>query len=104
MSASESHELPGMKLYVGVWVGLLFIVALQVFLTYRNLPTKTLVASLLLLSAVEAGLALMYFMHLKYERPRLFWSLIPTLIFVLFMMDHIWPDALRLIKLRLPTP
>jgi hypothetical protein len=46
----------------------------------------------------------MYFMHLKYERPRLFWSLIPTLIFVLFMMDHIWPDALRLIKLRLPTP
>ena len=104
MSASETHEMPGMKLYVGVWVGLLLIVAFQVFLTYRDLPPKTLVASLLLLSAVEAGLALMYFMHLKYERPRLFWSLIPTLIFVLFMMDHIWPDALRLIKLRLPTP
>ncbi len=104
MSAAESDQVPGMKFYVMVWIGLLAIVGFEVFLTYRNLPAKTLLASLLLLSAVEAGLALMYFMHLKYERPRLFWSLIPTLIFVLFMMDHIWADAFRLINLRLPTP
>jgi F0F1-type ATP synthase membrane subunit b/b' len=43
----------------------------------------------------------MYFMHLKYERPNLFWSLIPVLLFVLFMMDHIWPDALRLAHFRI---
>ena len=46
----------------------------------------------------------MYFMHLKYERPSLFWSLIPTLIFVLVLMDHFWPDALRLMHQRLPLP
>jgi len=41
---------------------------------------------------------------LKDERPLLLWSLIPYLLFALFMMDHIWPDALRLMHQRLPTP
>jgi hypothetical protein len=40
-------------------------------------------------------------MHLKYERPSLFWSLIPTVLFVLLMMNQIWPDAYRLAKLKL---
>ncbi len=42
----------------------------------------------------------MYFMHLRYERPSLFWSLIPGLIFVLLMMNHLWRDAHRLISLH----
>jgi hypothetical protein len=34
-------------------------------------------------------------MHLKYER-RLFWSLIPGLIFIFIMMNQFWSDANRL--------
>jgi len=41
-----------------------------------------------------------YFMHLKYERPNLAWSLIPALIFVLFMMGNMLPDAMRVLNLR----
>jgi hypothetical protein len=41
-------------------------------------------------------------MHLKYERASLFWSLIPALLFVLVLLDHLWPDALRLTSLRAP--
>ncbi len=93
-----------MKLYVAVWMGLILIVGIEVVLTYRQLPAGTLLACLLVLAFIEAGLGVMYFMHLKYERPSLFWSLIPYLLFALVLMDHLWPDALRLLHQRLPAP
>jgi cytochrome c oxidase subunit IV len=104
MAATTSRQTPGMKAYVVVWVGLLLIVTVEVSLTYRHLGAGTLLASLLVLAVVEAGLGLLHFMHLRYERPVLFWSLIPYLVFALFMMDHVWPDALRLMHQRLPAP
>jgi cytochrome c oxidase subunit 4 len=93
-----------MKLYVAVWMGLIVIVAVEVLLTYRHLSTGTLLAVLLVLAFIEAALGVMYFMHLKYERPSLFWSLIPYLLFALVLMDHLWPDAFRLLHQRLPAP
>jgi cytochrome c oxidase subunit IV len=93
-----------MKLYVVVWIGLLLIVGVEVVLTYARLPAGTLLGLLLLLAGLEAGLGLLYFMHLKYERPSLFWSLVPALVVVLVLMDHFWPDALRLMHQRLPAP
>src|SRR6184192_3274965 len=96
MTTIAPHRAPTMKMYVVVWIGLILIVGLEVFLTYERLPAGTLLACLLALALVEAALAVMYFMHLKYERPALFWSLIPYLLFALVLMDHFWPDALRL--------
>ena len=93
-----------MKLYVAVWMGLIVIVAVEVMLTYRHLSPGTLLAFLLVLAFLEAALGVMYFMHLKYERPSLFWSLIPYLLFALVLMDHVWPDAFRLLHQRLPPP
>ena len=43
----------------------------------------------------------MYFMHLRYERRTLFWSLIPALMFVFIMMNQFWSDAYRLRSLLL---
>ena len=90
-----------MKFFVVIWFGLVLIAGIEVFLTYQHLPVRTLLASFLCLSFVEAGLAVMYLMHLKYERKSLFWSLIPYTIFVLFMMDHFWPDAFRAARMSL---
>lgn len=69
-------------------------------LTFRHFPSRELLAYLRILAFVEAGIGVMYFMHLKYERSIPFWSVIPALLFVFFMMDHIWPDALRLEHVR----
>jgi len=96
----DSTPGPGMRLYVAVWLGLLLIVGAEVALTYAGLPTGTLLAALLVLALVEAGLGVMYFMHLKYERRTLFWSLIPALIFVFLMMNQFWSDAYRLRSLH----
>ncbi len=91
-----------MKSYIGIWVGLICIAGIEVFLTYRNLSVHQLLGILLILAFIEAGIALMYFMHLKYEKPSLFWSLVPAVLFVLLMMNQIWPDAYRLARLKLP--
>lgn len=95
----ETH-LPGMKSYGWLLVGLFCIVALEVFLTYQHYAPDVLLASLLFLAAIEAVVAVTYFMHLKYERASLTWSLLVGFVFVMFMMGHIFPDALRLLRLR----
>jgi cytochrome c oxidase subunit IV len=69
-------------------------------LTYAHLPTGVLLGGLLALAILEAALGVMFFMHLRYERRALFWSLIPGLIFVLLMMNQLWPDAYRLASLH----
>lgn len=96
----ESTAGPGMRLYVAVWLGLLLIVGVEVALTYAGLPTGILLSALLALALVEAALGVLYFMHLRYERRALFWSLIPALIFVFIMMNQFWTDAQRLRSLH----
>jgi len=102
MTATASRPGPSMKVYVIVWIGLMLIVGAEVLLAYAHLRPPVLLGALLALAVLEAGAALLFFMHLKYERPTLFWSLIPALIFVLILLDHLWPDALRLTSLRAP--
>src|ERR1700678_400592 len=89
--------------YVGSWIGLVCIAGIEVFLTYRGLSTHELLLVLFVLAIIEAGIALAYFMHLKYERSSLVWTLIPFVIFVLLMMNQIWPDAYRVDSLRFLT-
>jgi cytochrome c oxidase subunit IV len=100
MSDTQNSAVPRMKSYVGIWLGMLCIVGIEVFLTYRRFSTEALLFSLLVFAFIEAGIAVLYFMHMKYERPSVFWTMIPAVLFVLFMMDHFWPDALRLENLR----
>lgn len=104
MEPTATRPEPDLRLYVLIWIALLVIVGAEVGLTYLHLPTGTQLGALLALAFIEASLGVLYFMHLRYERAILLWSLVPTLLFVLVMMDHIWPDALRLLHLRLPTP
>jgi heme/copper-type cytochrome/quinol oxidase subunit 4 len=95
----ETH-MPGMKSYGWLLVGLFCIVALEVFLTYQHYAPNVLLLALLVLAAVESIVAINYFMHLKYEQAILKWSLLVGFVFVMFMMNHIFPDALRLLRLR----
>ena len=94
--------MPTLKLYIGIWLGLIAIVAIETVLAFSHLSTTTLIASLLLLAIVEAGIALRYFMHLKYEPPALAWTLIPAIVFALLMMNQVWPDARLLVSLHFP--
>jgi cytochrome c oxidase subunit IV len=104
MAIAQSRPGPGMKVYVVVWIGLILIVAVEVALTYARLPVGLQLSALLALAFLGAGIGLLYFMRLKYERAILFWSFIPALIVAMLLLDHIWPDAFRLMHQRLGAP
>jgi heme/copper-type cytochrome/quinol oxidase subunit 4 len=97
---ASDHD-PSMTTYIGIWVGLLAIVGIEVVVTYQRPDAKTLLGVLLILAFVEAMIGLLYFMHMRYERKILFWTFVPITLFVLSMMDHVWADAFRLFRLRL---
>ena len=97
---SSNHELT-MRSYVGLGVGLMLIVGLEVILTYQHLPKQTLLFSLVCLASLEAFVAIMYLMHVKYERPILFWTIFPATLFILAFLCYLFPDAFRMFSMRL---
>jgi cytochrome c oxidase subunit IV len=99
----STEQNAGIAKYVGIWIGLMCIAGIEVILTYRGFSTHELLFALFILATIEAGIGLAYFMHLKYESPSLVWTLIPFVIFVLLMMNQIWPDAYRVDSLRFLT-
>jgi heme/copper-type cytochrome/quinol oxidase subunit 4 len=98
----DSSRDPGMGFNALIWVGLLLIAGVEVFMTYRGLSTHGLLAVLLVLAFVEAGIGLLYFMHLKFERPLLLWSFLISVVFVILMMNQLWPDAYRMVSIGHP--
>jgi len=99
MSAPNS-SVNVIRKYLPVYFTLLAIFLVEVFLSFRNFATSTLVIILLLLAVCSATLGLMYFMHLAEEKRGLFLTLIPVTIFVLLMMNMIWSDSVRLLLMR----
>jgi hypothetical protein len=97
---SSNRELT-MSSYVGIGVGLMLIVGLEVILTYQHLATRTLLFSLLCLASLEGFVAIMYLMHVKYERRILFWTVFPATLFVLIFLCYFFPDAFRMASMRL---
>jgi len=97
---SSNRELT-MSSYVGVGIGLMAIVIVEVFLTFQHLPARTLLSCLLCLASLEAFIAVMYLMHVKYEKPILFWTVFPATMFVLVFLCYVFPDAFRMFSMRL---
>ena len=90
----------GIAKYLPVYFVLIAIFLLEVFLSSRSFSVGVLVAILLVLAICSALLGLMYFMHLAEERRSLFLTLIPAAIFVLLLMNMIWPDSMRLLQTK----
>jgi len=80
----------GMAVTYVVYVVILAIAVFQVVFAFELGPSLTL---MMMIAALQASLAVLYFMHLGKERPGLVLALIPYTMFVLFMMNMIWSDA-----------
>ena len=79
-----------------VYVGILVLAGVQIFVAYHS-PG---VIRMLVIAAIQAFLAVMFFMHLRNERSTLRLALIPATLFVLVMMNMVWADSFRLIQFR----
>ena len=79
-----------------VYVGILVLAGVQIFMAYHS-PG---VIRMLVIAAIQAFLAVMFFMHLRDERSTLRLALIPATLFVLVMMNMVWADSFRVIQFR----
>jgi cytochrome c oxidase subunit IV len=89
--------------YLPIYFLLLAIAGIEFFVAFRITSTTALLTLLLGFAVCSAALALLFFMHLVEERRALFFSLIPATIFVLLMMNMIWSDSYRLLRMK-PFP
>ena len=80
-----------------VYAAIMGIAVFQVLFAMMWGPSLPL---MLFLGLLQASLGVMYFMHLGQERHVLFLALIPYTLFILFMMNMIWSDSVRLLHMR----
>jgi cytochrome c oxidase subunit 4 len=104
LAAAESapvHFEGSTKLFLSVLVFLLVLTAIEVVLAYVQVPLVLMLTILVGLSLIKAALILAYFMHLRYERLSLVYTLIPMLVICICLLFIFFPDSLRSLNLRL---
>ena len=86
-----------------VYFIILAIAGLQILLAYTGGTIGQHVLEMLSLAIIQAGLGIMFFMHLFQEKRSLMFALVPATVFVLLMMNMIWSDSFRIIHMK-PWP
>jgi heme/copper-type cytochrome/quinol oxidase subunit 4 len=95
--ASEKHT-GGLTTDVIVYLVLLGIAGLQIIMAYSyGGGGEGLVARLLVVAAIQAVIAVMFFMHLRWENRAMAVSIAVVCLFVLAMMQDSWTDSFRLL-------
>src|SRR5215831_10784629 len=93
-AAAQYTDTPG-KYYV-IYACLLVLAGLQFFIATLHLDTSAMFARMLLVAIVEAGLAVMFFMHLWAEKRGWFLFVVVFTVFVMLAMQYGWTDSHRM--------
>jgi heme/copper-type cytochrome/quinol oxidase subunit 4 len=93
----QTAKSTGMGSTYVVYGAILAIAVVQVIVAVTLGPSLW---RMLALAAIQAYLAVMFFMHLRDEKPTLRLALIPGTLFVLVMMNMIWADSFRLAVMK----
>jgi cytochrome c oxidase subunit IV len=96
----EVHFAGSTKLFFAVLMGLLTLTIVEVILAYIQMSLKPMLVILIGLSLIKAAMIIGYFMHLKYERMSLVFTLIPALVICICLMFILFPDSNRNRNLR----
>jgi len=96
----EVHFAGSTKLFLSVLGFLLFLTVVEVLLAYVQVPLVLMLTILVGLSLIKAALILAYFMHLRYERMSLVYTLIPMLVICICLLFIMFPDSFRQLGLR----
>ena len=98
----QSHAGGSTKLYLTVWIILLLLSGVEVYLGYIHLNLHLMLSLLMGLSLIKAGMIIAYFMHLRFEKASLIWTLLPMWIIVTCLLFVFFPDSFRALELRFP--
>ena len=74
----EAHQVP-YRVYVAVWAALVALTAITVGARYADLAHMAIFAAILI-ATVKSSLVLLYFMHVRFEKPIIAVMIIATLV------------------------
>jgi len=87
MSGSGGEDIRHhIKVYVGVFATLMVLTLITVGVSYMRLAIVFAVTVAMIVATVKGSLVAAYFMHLKSERPAIFWILIVMVLFWVHLM------------------
>jgi caa(3)-type oxidase subunit IV len=98
--SAPANTKQSLKTDIIVYLTILALFGVQIVLAYQNPHGAQLLVRMLAVALIQAGLGAMYFMHLRHEQRNLRLALIPATIFVMLMMNMIWSDSFRLLRMR----
>jgi cytochrome c oxidase subunit IV len=98
MAQTEEHvSSGGIGRYLLVYLGILILAGVQFVIAYQPIDGAQMFARMLVIAIAEAGLALMFFMHLGEEKRGLLLFIVVFTIFVIAAMQYGWPDSFRML-------
>ena len=92
---TEMQKSAGMKKDMVVYFCILALAGIQFVIAYQSIDGSKMFVRMLIVAVVEAGLALLFFMHLS-ENRGLLWFVAIFTVFVLLAMQYGWTDSFRL--------
>jgi len=96
MTTAEEHKSGGMGQDLVVYVCILALAAIQFGIANQNISGDQMFVRMLIVALVEAGLALLFFMHLWSEKRAFLWAAGIITVFVLLAMQYGWTDSFRI--------
>jgi heme/copper-type cytochrome/quinol oxidase subunit 4 len=96
MATVAEQKNEGMGKYLVVYFCILALAALQFVIAYQNITAAQMFRRMLSVAVVEAGVAVMFFMHLWSEKRGFLLFVVVFTIFVLLAMQFGWTDSFRL--------
>jgi len=97
MTAAEQHNSDGIGKDLVVYVCLLGLAGLQFLIAYQDIDISQKFMRMLAVAVVEAGLAVMFFMHLWTEKRGFMLFVVIFAVSVLLGMQYGWTDSSRML-------
>ena len=87
MDAHASEDISKhVKTYLMVFGALMVLTCLTVGVSYLRLPTHEAIVVALLIATLKGSLVALFFMHLSHERKLIYYTLLLTVAFFVFLM------------------
>lgn len=97
MTTSDTRASGGMTKDLIIYICLLALAGIQFLIAYQDISTKQMFERMLAVAVIEAGLALLFFMHLADNRG-LRWFVLIFTVAVILGLQYGWTDSFRLVN------
>ena len=98
MATAAEHKPEGIGKYLIVYLCILALAGLQFVIAYQDISASQMFRRMFSVAIVEAGLAVMFFMHLWWEKRGFLLLVLVFTISVLLAMQYGWTDSFRLVN------